>query len=528
MDIDGSSNITTSHYINHHINEYEFNYQSKIDYDNFVNYMYKIISNNDIESLQNIDSDILIGNELKFLDDCIVHNKFDLYQWYIEKYQVETISKFTVARLFLFRRYDMIKFSVDKKLFLSVDLECFNIESIEQILEYIHNTNICEIEDPINFIYVACRSGKIEYVYEIFMKYNMKFTINHKCINRANLQSLEWFYSMYKKNLLNLEYDEMALQNAFRANDVSRLKWWVEHSDEFELKYGFEYFEWFSLSLETIKYIFEEQDVIMLKIPDNIMELLFYESNKTKLDYWYDLLLRKNIEPFPKSLNFAKITDIKVLDWIYHKYQLGLLKMHFEFDLNTFLYTIRNESIQTLRWWFNHADEFNIKESFILNDQNYDYYLNLKMSNKTVKYLYFEQKIITMKLYPLIIDCICEQGDLNSLNLFYNNKDLYPDSGFVYTSDAIDLSQNIDIYEWFYQKSNELEFKYTEKCIDTLCMANIDYIDIGDNAKNNCVSKELKWWFDHRFDLEIKFTEDILRYYISKNSNRDYLSVLLS
>ncbi len=82
-----------------------------------------------------------------------------------------------------------------------------------------------------------------------------------------------------------------------------------------------------------------------------------------------------------------------------------------------------------------------------------------------------------------------------------------------FQNDSIDLCEDIEIYQWFYQKRNELELKYTNKCFDTLCIKNKE--------------KQLRWWFDHRSELEIKFTEDTLRQYISKNAEIDYLSELL-
>jgi hypothetical protein len=314
---------------------------------------------------------------------------------------------------------------------------------------------------------------------------------------------------MYKKNLLDFEYSENALLEAIILNDIPLIKWWIKHSDEFELKYDFSNVQWHVLSINTIKFLYEEQDVIKMIIPHNIMQMLFWNSDKVTLDFWYDLLIKNNIEPFPESLKFNEILSLEILEWLYQKHQLGLLKLHY--NLNIFFENIDWQGYKVIQWWFSHADEFNIQQ-IILEEKDYkviEYFA--RTSTNIISYLYFEQKIIRMQLYPQLIDELCRDRNFDLLNLFYNNRDTYD---FTYTNDSIDLCQDIGIYEWFYQKRNELELKYTKKCFDTLCIKNKE--------------KHLKWWFDHRSELEIKFTEDKLRQYISKDSNRDYLSELLS
>jgi hypothetical protein len=511
----------------------------------------KIVSNNEIHKLDSIKT-----QNVNFIKSCIAYDNVEFLQLYILKFnktnnnQKIIIYKDLVFHMFELQRTNLINMLIRNEIDVILHLDFIkDLKKLKNILEY------CRVND---FKYNYCdvliekiaqfHIGNEELIDEIFKNYNLEYKIVDNSIDRATFASIQWYYKKYKEGHIKFKYSNYAIQNAITTNSIELLKWWIDHSDEFELKYHNLHF--YNTKIETLKFLVSEQDTIKICITPKIF-IKDFISHRMDIDndqiivydWLFEILIKNNYH-----LNFAGIyiESIKILNWLYDKYQSGQIEL--KYTKKNFIGNICNDSVDCIKWWFSHNDEFNLdnivitEDDYFNNDLEYDdientsedacdddlfvedsseedYYemseykiyienINLAMA----KFLYFEQKVIKMNIYIMMINRIFIRCHIHLVELFYNARNTN-DIIFDYTSDAIDYCIHTYALDWWIKHMDELELKYTSKSLDY----NFNYN----------VPRCIKWWYDNRYIIKPKFTRDLLIKYVNTHPNDDYLLELL-
>ncbi len=504
-------------------------------------------------------------DKLETLDDlndevvyaCIKYNNIEFLQRYISKFNNGTniiVPKYMIHQLFDYERTDMINLLMK---FFEIVYDLDNVKDLDEFrtkLEYCHRNNF-EYMYTHNLPDNLSRLGVLEDSEEIFAKYNLEYKFSKNGVDNAAYESIKWLYKKYKLGNLNFEYSCNAIQNAIYKNSVELLKWWIYHSDEFELKYDDLSFHY--TGLEVIKFLLYEQDIIKSnitfeKICKNYINNSYTTHDFAKLDLLYDSLIKNDC---PLQINNPFISSVEILNWLYDKFKLGQIDLIY--TKNNFINNIGNNCIDCIKWWADHSDEFNF-DHIVIDENDYyenhydendlsiiygdddDYYNKLFIGEcylTTVKYIFFEQKIIKMIPYSRIIDRLfqCNTSEsIKVIDLFYENKDSN-ELGFDYTSNAIDYCQRSEKLKWWLDHIDDLELKYTSKSIDQILHGYYN----NDNYLGMQLHECLRFWCDNRFVIQPKFTRDLLVKYLNEDSNensnddenddldKEYLRVLL-
>jgi hypothetical protein len=512
-----------------------------VNYHDIINY----VKYNEIDKIETLDKpyeDIVFA--------CVRHNNIEFLQKYISKFDDGNnvlISDYMMHVFFDYERTDMIKLLMKNNIKIICELDYVDdIDQLRKRLECCHNNN---------FIYVytdelmenLSRLGIIADSEEIFSQYNLEYKINKRCVNHATIESIDWLYKKYKLGQINFEYSYYAIQNAINTNSIELLKWWIDHSDEFELKY--DNLTLYRSDYEILNFLLNEQDTIKINITSEVIfkgfinyDFQVEDIDILKLDCLYDALIKNN-SIFQYDNPF--IGSVKILNWLYDKFKAGQFDL--KYTKNNFINNVAYNYIECIKWWFDHSDEFNFDH--IVIDEN-DYYENRynendysviyedssdfdnklfmgDMSIKSIKYVYFEQKNIKMIPNSKMIDRLFDTNRshiIELIDLFYHNRHLN-ENGFDYTHRAIDYCQEPEYLKWWLKHMNELELKYTSISIDQLLRKYY-------SKENYLASREkwyecLKFWCDNRFVIQPKFTRDLLVQYLNDDPDEQLLRVLL-
>jgi hypothetical protein len=520
---------------------------------NFINFKHK----NDItlDVLNKLDKP-----DDNFVHECINYDNIELLQSYIIKFNNNDslLSNYLMFRFYVCKQTDMINMLIKNNINIQCDLDQIkDIVQLRKCLEYCRENNYKYVYTNLlldnifkynwmvehNFIVHNKMEGNIvEYIEEIYKEFNLEYKISHDCVDYASIKYINWLYNKYKLGYIKFEYSNYAIKNAIITNSVELLKWWIDHSDEFELKY--EDLIFYNTKIETLNFLLYEQDVIKIEITPEIFitNFICFINNQDKentyeiLDFVYDYLIKNNYD-INLDLENVYISSVNILNWLYDKWKLDQVKL--KYTKNNFIYNISGNDFDCIKWWFNHIDDFDIDIVIDENDYilpNYDIrdkifiYID-ELSIEMIKFLYFEQKIIKMNIYPKMIDILFNTNKLDTIDFFYNIKHEY---NFEYTSDAIDNCNHTYAMKWWLAHMNELELKYTSKSIDKILNQSDDDLIMTESDWSNShsqshdiKSKYLKWWCDNRLVIQPKFTKDLLIKYIHDNPDEQYLSVLL-
>jgi hypothetical protein len=511
----------------------------------------KIVLNNEIDKL-----DMITEQNVYFISACIKYDNVELLQMYISKFnnidsdsgsgsdnnEKVIIYNHIIFQLFDLQRTNMINMLIKNNINTKCILDFIDeIQQLKKILEYCRvndfaysYTNVL-IDNLSQLAIIPTNAMELD---EIFQEYNLEYKMSDYSIDYATCESLEWFYKKYKDGYIKFEYSHEAIQNAITTNSIELLKWWIDHSDEFELKYIDLYFP--NAKIETLKFLLSEQDTIKVFMTPEIFMRDFisyhFDVDNDQIiiyDYLYDTLIKNN---YDLKLGNANINSVNTLDWLYSKFKLGQIDLNY--TKQNFIQNISDNAIDCVKWWISHNDEFNIDIVISQDDyyySNYDNcydedenviedeyddqdYMEMKVyiehfTLKMAEYLYFEQKVIEMNICSKMIDRMFVRCEREFIDLFYHNIVLLNEMSLDYTSYAIDFCIDTFTLDWWLEHMDVLELKYTSKSLDY-------------NLINN-IPKCIKWWYDNRFIIKPKFTRDLLIKYVNEYPNTDHLLELL-
>jgi hypothetical protein len=308
----------------------------------------------------------------------------------------------------------------------------------------------------------------------------IEFKYSSYAIDYAHSEVLNWWYHKHTLGLVEFKYSDGFIRNAMFK--ISTLKWWIDHSQEFKINPLCNCIQF--ANLETLKYIIEDQNFFIIKVtPDLLISLVNITNRPDILEYLFENRDKVGFEIDERVVDM--IIANETLEWFYSKYKLGLLP--FIYSGKAIMNAINRNLIDVLKWWIDHADVLEIKY-----DLNMLIFVN---TYKLIKYILLEQNVINIPIHYFIDNC---QDDI-VLNSIYENRHLH---GFDYTSKCIDYSTNSKVLDWWFTHANVLELKYTEMAIDNAC--NNNYINI------------ICLWYEKKFDVELKFTKEILLKYINE------------
>jgi hypothetical protein len=321
----------------------------------------------------------------------------------------------------------------------------------------------------------------------------INFDYSAVAINCANIKVLDWWYSKYKLGLVEFKYTNLYIANAM--SDVTRLKWWLDHAEEF--KTDPVCYDLRLCNIESLKFLIEDQNYLIIKVTPYVLSTIINSCYRLKiLEYLFE-----NRDKVGFELDYMiidNINNVDTLDWFYNKYQLGLLP--FSYTEKAIANAFNKNILGILKWWINHANVLEIKYDLNM----FTYYTNLNI----IKYILSEQNIIEIPIHKFIDNC----QNHYILNYIYEEKHIF---GFDYTTNSIDYTTHPDILNWWFQHANVLKLKYTKLAIDYACKR--DQLEI------------IKIWYDRRFDFKLKFTEEILLTYINdKLEERQFLLELIN
>jgi hypothetical protein len=224
-----------------------------------------------------------------------------------------------------------------------------------------------------------------------------------------------------------------------------------------------------------------------------------YNGHLNILDWFFDHRDRMQLMYDDLCVDMTGYDQLNALQWWYDKRQYGL---EFKYSVTALHTAIKSDNLKIVKWWFAHADELEIKYDPIIIDV---------CSHEMLDYLFKEQCVIPSVLYT---GCIDITDSVTLLDWLLCNQHIIP---FEYTSAAMDLAYSWKL-NWFWSRRNQLELKYTSRAIDRIC----------DTITRIGFQNELQFWFDHRKDLQLKFTPDLLQTFIHRDFiNRAHLLLFI-
>jgi hypothetical protein len=227
----------------------------------------------------------------------------------------------------------------------------------------------------------------------------------------------------------------------------------------------------------TMRWCYENAHRINMIVPNSVIYIICRPNALDILKCWFGY--RDRI-PFV-CVDLVDACTIghedDIISWVYEQYLLGVLP--FTYTAASLTNAIMSGNMRSVKWWINHADEFELKYRDFTGTSNVP----------MLKFLLWEQSIIEIPILDDdLIDKLSLMGSIQALDFWYENRKLYQ---FKYSSNAIDRTLYIESLQWWFNHMDTLEFKYTA------------------NALDHCWSIDrLQWWFDHRNSLTLKYTCD--------------------
>jgi hypothetical protein len=265
------------------------------------------------------------------INSMLRHSRFDMFQWVYDN-AVYRFDSFTFGSIYT--QYHDIK--IIDILYLLASNELLSTLNTQYI---IYTASKYEHFDVLDWLWSRADSIELKYDFTV---------IDDAFINRYG-NNLNWWYDKYLQGY-KFEYSERALESAMMFGDMEKIKWWVDHSHEFKLKYNNQIIH--TCSLKVLNYIFFEQDVIKLSIPDKVID---YTTSTHLLSFLLD-----NNMAFEYTTKAMDSAYIHALHWWYNRrHQLELKYTHKAFD--ALLHIDNTSNALTIDWWYNKRNELEVK-----------------------------------------------------------------------------------------------------------------------------------------------------------------------
>jgi hypothetical protein len=196
-----------------------------------------------------------------------------------------------------------------------------------------------------------------------------------------------------------------------------------------------------------------------------------YEKFTPVLQWWFDKFDLDSPLFLPRTFDSLIIRgDMNIFAW-YERVLSGRTDVHLSYNK----LMLRNNPMETLNWLYRMYQCSHMK----------------MVCNDSTLYECINSLSITAKVPGMFVKVI---------EWFYERRDQL---GFSYTADLLDYQHPWiydDVLDWFYSRP-DIEFKYDHRSIDS--------------ASESGNTSVLNWWFKHRHQLQLKYTEasmDRMRY----------------
>jgi len=356
-------------------------------------------------------------------------------------------------------------------------------------------SKVVETLDLVNAVPWACQANRIDVLDyfldtdENFFKFINQYTLIHLAIQYKSLDTLKWLQSRVEK--LHIEYQHVRTMLYSHLFDM--LDWLIDNHSfdacfaKLDICFDTVILNYLLSKRTQIKIIFESDLLRLASIMGYIYFLDWYWDHRHELGWQFDHELGWQFDH-----ECIDRTTYHSLEWWYKKYQLG--EINFEYTEKSIDNALKYSNIDIIRWWISHS-EFELKYSPIdLSD----------CSHNMFHFLLTEQKVIPIKIEKNLINDISRKDQFPyKLEFLFQNR---AEFGFEYTVDSIDCAYTYHILEWWYEHRDELELKYTNRALDRVFskMYYQDYYQITD------------WWYEKRFELKSKFTKTLFLVYITE------------
>jgi hypothetical protein len=253
--------------------------------------------------------------------------------------------------------------------------------------------------------------------------------VDHMC-SVDNVEPLQWWYDKCQEGYWDFGYSIYALDTAINMPCINVIKWWVDHSNEFELKCSSRGL--YHIDLSTLEFLAEHNVPII--VDAKLIE--YYNisnrgSNLAVLNYFYD---NRDKYGFP----FAP-------------------------DIIDAICKVNNRS-DTLEWWLERYADLNLTHT----TKSMDYAVSVHILNTFYKY----RDTIELKYTHTAMD--------NAIN--DEIRDWWFDNRFElemkYTEAAIDLES----CSWWLRHENDIQLKISRARLQWLL-----YQKITDEQKSSCI-----------------------------------------
>jgi hypothetical protein len=444
-------------------------------------------------------------NEL--MSNSISYSNFETFKWLHQKFPGINMNNQDMNRLFYNENYqEFIEYIIDNVFYEFIDIDKINYTKHQKQIEYCINNmhrlklkyssimivrltnNIDDHRETLDFILQESLDGRLDY----------SIWSSEKIVDHSTYNNLLWLYDKYKLNLIPFNYTINAIHNS--RFSIDKIKWWVDKRDEFSIECQIESEQ---MSLEVLKYLLEEQNVIGIKLDsDTICDFLHCDQ----IDILEYLINKKRtvelLEFFDDEKNFYSYGNVETLNWVYSKYKSGLIP--FKYTHNTFDNAVTHNYVDIIKWFINNCIE-NKGELELLqtvDSNNFDFKF---VNYTTINYLLTKQDVIKINIKRII-----ETTNLTYvMDCLYRN---YQDEFDITTiSNAIDNCHYIPILKWWFNNAIEnngtIDLHYTELSLDNTLKIGYDGIGI------------LKIWYENRFKFTPKFTKEYLISYVNDDYN---------
>jgi hypothetical protein len=398
-------------------------------------------------------------------------------------------------------------FSTDHTI-IKMDFDFDDTEGMIEILEwmlpkitkneyefhYLVNNNGIEyfIQEEILFNFDVISKGNIDTldrIYNLYVNNKIAFDYNFVRFTFKNIDELNWWFQKLGQDVLkNIFYD------IFENDDpIPAFKWIVmtcenNNIDIMSLTKNITYGIPYMKSIKLINYIWDNRHKYGFPSMAQIFSILIDRIKFHKIDsddadkkriidntlYIFDWIFQRR-HGFESEFVITNEIDlvsgsghIDLLNWFYsHRHDLG-----FNYSFKAIDDASMGKHIDCLKFWFEHYDEFELKYTTDAIDNLSKYYNNIEDHIKVLDLWYsMHQKL--------------------GIELKYTIKTLYP----------MCCQPNIEFWNWWYQRRNELEFMYDPVIVYQCLKYNMD---------------DVEWWFgiaiNDGFDLKLDKTNiDMVR-----------------
>lgn len=276
--------------------------------------VYEAYLNKNRDNIQDIINKDNINKSLEMKNYYFVKKCFEkCKEWNIEfKYDESLIHTAIKNKHKLFFEWTLERLAnkeikVNDRFEITSDL--INKKNLETVFKLKKNGIDFTIADLLNISVINNRLDIIEWLYENKNDFNYTHETIDNASNQGNLNILEWFWGMYKRDNLEFKYTEMSVNNASKKGHLNIIKWFWERRNEIPFKYTETAVDnaAHQQNLDIIQWFFDRYKMDNLKFKYTYIEDIssFYDEYMYQFDTNHYVLkwFWKNRKEIPDGLN---------------------------------------------------------------------------------------------------------------------------------------------------------------------------------------------------------------------------------